>query len=86
MNEFPKSYFPESYHLSSILSLIILITGLMISQTFEGISGKISGRIIDKTTGDPLTGCNEVKQDPSKANSLYNARMARMYIKETTDL
>jgi len=37
---------------------IILVLLLMPSLTFAGVTGKISGKVIDKDTGDPLPGAN----------------------------
>ncbi len=37
---------------------IIVILFLIPSMTFGGVTGKISGRVIDKDTGDPLPGVN----------------------------
>ncbi|MFC1620211.1 carboxypeptidase regulatory-like domain-containing protein [Candidatus Neomarinimicrobiota bacterium] len=37
---------------------IMLIIALAVSTTFAGTSGKISGKLTDSETGEPLTGCN----------------------------
>jgi len=37
---------------------LILIPALFLSFTWGGTTGKISGRIIDQTTGESLIGCN----------------------------
>ncbi|MDZ7822196.1 MAG: hypothetical protein U5N26_10610 [Candidatus Marinimicrobia bacterium] len=36
----------------------MLTTALCISSLHAGTTGKISGRVTDKVTGEPLSGCN----------------------------
>lgn len=40
------------------LILIMLIMAFVVTSLFAGTTGKISGQVIDKATGEPLPGCN----------------------------
>ena len=44
----------------SIASLLSLLLILFNEQVFAGTTGKISGQIIDVTTGEPLIGANVI--------------------------
>ena len=44
----------------SIASLLSLLLILFNGQGFAGTTGKISGKIIDATTGEPLIGANVI--------------------------
>ncbi|MDZ7797859.1 MAG: carboxypeptidase-like regulatory domain-containing protein [Candidatus Marinimicrobia bacterium] len=39
-------------------SITLLIAALCISALSAGTTGKISGRVTDKASGEPLPGCN----------------------------
>lgn len=40
------------------LVLILLMMAFVVTSLFAGTTGKISGRVIDKASGEPLPGCN----------------------------
>jgi len=43
--------------------LFLVILALVPSLTFAGVTGKISGKVIDRDTGEPLAGANVIIQD-----------------------
>ena len=53
-------YFLGKCRLSNILSTFFFITIFGFSTAFGGTTGKITGRVIDKATGEPLIGSNVI--------------------------
>ena len=47
-----------SYYKNLKIITYIISLQLVLSISFAGTTGKISGKVIDKTTGEPLIGCN----------------------------
>ncbi len=53
-------YFSGKCKISNILSTFFFITIFGFSTAFGGTTGKITGRVIDKATGEPLVGSNVI--------------------------
>ena len=61
--------FTKNNHIKNLASVICLLICMAGSQLFAGTTGKISGQIIDKSTGETLIGANVIIMGTSMGSS-----------------